>query len=104
LQIVERLAKPGVRCRDLFTAVNDHFLRTLNGPLTHHLGHGVGLQPHEFPHLNPRWDDTLLEGEIFTAEPGHYTPALNGGIRLENQYLVTATGVSNLLDAPLGLT
>jgi len=30
----------------------------------------VGLNPHEYPHLNPEWDDTLMEGEVFTAEPG----------------------------------
>ena len=73
------------------------------GKFPHHLGHGVGLQPHEYPHLNPKWDDVLLEGETFTAEPGLYGPQLNGGIRLENLYHVTATGVENLIAAPLEL-
>jgi Xaa-Pro aminopeptidase len=66
--------------------------------MTHHLGHGVGLNPHEFPHLNPEWNDTLMEGEIFTAEPGLYGEELGGGIRIENQYLVTAKGVVRLTD------
>lgn len=126
LATVERLARPGVRCRDLFAAVDDLYRTRTPSPgrpatdptrphddpprptpaftFPHHLGHGVGLQPHEFPHLNPHWDDVLLEGEIFTAEPGYYAPDLRAGIRIENQYLVTATGVQNLTPFPLGLT
>jgi Xaa-Pro aminopeptidase len=45
----------------------------------------------------------LLEGEIFTAEPGLYSQELRGGIRLENLYLVTKDGVKNLLNFPLDL-
>jgi Xaa-Pro dipeptidase len=101
--IVERMAKPGARCRDIYAAVNEHLMQAVGKPLPHHLGHGVGLQPHEFPHLNPKWDDVLVEGEIFTAEPGLYGPHLNGGIRIENQYLVTSDGVRNLIDFPMEL-
>jgi Xaa-Pro aminopeptidase len=101
--IIEKLARPGVKCRDLFQAVNDYYRQTSGRDLPHHLGHGVGLQPHEFPHLNPRWDDTLLEGEVFTAEPGLYADELAGGIRIENNYLVTSTGVESLLDYPMEL-
>ena len=101
LRIVEGMAKPGARCRDIYQAVVDHLSNTPVAKFPHHLGHGVGLQPHEYPHLNPKWDDVLMEGEIFTAEPGLYSPALNGGIRLENIYRVTATGVENLISTPL---
>jgi Xaa-Pro aminopeptidase len=101
LKVVEDLARPGVRCRAVFEAV-DEFLRDAWGQgMQHHLGHGVGLQPHEYPHLNPRWDDVLMEGEVFTAEPGVYGPELAAGIRMENQYLVTAEGVKNLVEYPL---
>lgn len=103
LEIVEQMARPGVRCRDIFSAVDQHLLEARGTGMTHHLGHGVGLAPHEFPHLNPEWDDTLLEGEVFTAEPGEYAEALQGGIRIENQYLVTARGVQNLLATPTNL-
>lgn len=101
--IVEQMAKPGVKCREIFAAVNQYYRSKLGKEFTHHLGHGVGLQPHEFPHLNPKWDDTLQEGEIFTAEPGLYGPDLAGGLRIENQYLVTATGVENLTPFPTEL-
>lgn len=103
LKIVEQMAKPGVRGQDLFKAVDEHFKATMKTGLSHHLGHGVGLQPHEYPHLNPMWGDVLMEGEIFTAEPGQYGLELGGGIRLENQYRVTQDGVENLIDFPLKL-
>jgi Xaa-Pro dipeptidase len=103
LSIVEKNARPGARGAELFAMVDEHFKQTSETGLTHHLGHGVGLQPHEYPHLNPKWDDVLIEGEVFTAEPGQYWAALNGGIRLENQYLVTKDGVVNLVNAPLEL-
>lgn len=103
LALVERLARPGARCQDIYEAVTEHIHAELGVHMTHHLGHGIGLQPHEYPHLNPRWDDTLIEGEIFTAEPGIYGPELRGGIRLENDYLVTSGGVENLVKVPLGL-
>jgi Xaa-Pro aminopeptidase len=102
-EIVEGMARPGARCRDIYQAVDKHLSLTRAGGMPHHLGHGVGLQPHEFPHLNPHWDDVLMEGEVFTAEPGIYGPELAGGIRIENQYLVTGSGVENLTEFPLGM-
>jgi Xaa-Pro aminopeptidase len=103
-EIVEQMARPGARCRDIFEAVDRRLHLVRGGGMPHHLGHGVGLAPHEFPHLNPKWDDTLIEGEIFTAEPGQYAHDLRGGIRLENQYLVTNSGVQNLTPFPMELT
>lgn len=101
--ILQRLARPGVRCREIYDAV-DHYYREQTGkPFPHHLGHGVGLQPHEYPHLNPKWDDVLIEGDVFTCEPGLYGAELGGGMRIENQYLVTASGVENLTPFPMGL-
>jgi Xaa-Pro dipeptidase len=102
--IVESLAKPGARTLDLYNAVDEHFRARFNRLQHHHLGHGVGLVPHELPFLKPEHDYTLAEGEIFTAEPGIYAPELRGGLRLENQYLVTKTGVRNLTPFPLELT
>ena len=69
----------------------------------HHLGHGIGLFPHEAPHLNSHWDDVFEVGDVFTCEPGLYSNELRGGIRLENDYLVTETGVELLSDFPLEL-
>jgi Xaa-Pro aminopeptidase len=67
------------------------------------LGHGVGLAPHEGPHLNPYWDDTLAEGDFLAVEPGLYHDDLRVGLRLEQNFLVTASGVELLTDWPLDL-
>jgi Xaa-Pro dipeptidase len=101
--IVQRTAKPGVKCRQIVKAVEEYLMSVRGSVVPHHLGHGIGLQPHEFPHLNMKWDDTLLEGEVFTAEPGLYDKSINGGIRIENDYLVTKDGVENLTPFPTEL-
>ena len=103
--VVEQTVKPGKSCRELF----EHAHQWLNQPqmkpweFEHHLGHGIGLFPHEAPHLNPFWDDTFQPGEVFAVEPGLYGEGLRAGIRLENNYLVTENGVELLTSFPLEL-
>ena len=63
----------------------------------------MGLAPHEGPHLNPRWDDDLAEGDFIAVEPGVYSENLRAGVRLEQNYLITADGAKLLTDWPLGL-
>jgi Xaa-Pro dipeptidase len=104
LGLVERLARPGVRCRELYAAAQQWLADTPVGSWSSHLGHGIGLFPHEAPHLNPSWDDVLEEGEVIAVEPALYDPVLRSGLRLENDYLVTATGLELLSPFPLGLS
>jgi Xaa-Pro aminopeptidase len=101
--IIKQKVKPGVSCKAVFEEVDAHLRRAPLGQFGHHLGHGIGLFPHEAPHLNPFWDDVFEVGDIFTAEPGLYAPELRGGIRLENDYRVTEQGVELLSDFPLEL-
>jgi Xaa-Pro dipeptidase len=101
--LIEQTVKPGVKCRDVFQQVKARLDEFMPGSFDHHLGHGIGLFPHEAPHLNSQWDDQFEEGDVFTSEPGLYSPELRAGIRLENDYLVTAIGVECLSDFPLGL-
>jgi Xaa-Pro aminopeptidase len=59
--------------------------------LRHHVGHSIGLEPHEAPFLD-RGDEAVLEaGMIFTVEPGVYFAEL-GGFRHSDTVLVTETG------------
>jgi Xaa-Pro aminopeptidase len=59
--------------------------------LRHHVGHSIGLEPHEAPFLD-RGDDAVLEpGMVFTIEPGVYFPEL-GGFRHSDTVLVTEDG------------
>ncbi|MFQ5735208.1 MAG: M24 family metallopeptidase, partial [Planctomycetaceae bacterium] len=103
LEMVEQSVRPGVRCRDVFERAQSMLDGYRRGAFSHHLGHGFGLFPHEAPHLNPNWDDVFEEGDVFTAEPGLYGPELKAGIRLEQNYRVTADGVERLTSFPLEL-
>lgn len=64
---------------------------------SHSLGHGTGLAIHEAPRLSPIRDDRLASGMIVTVEPGIYLPGW-GGIRMENQVVVTEHGARVLND------
>ena len=101
--MVEETVKPGVSCRVLFETAKAMLDDYCPGAFFHHLGHGFGLFPHEAPHLNPNWEDTFEEGDCFTAEPGLYTKELKAGIRLEQNYRVTSTGVERLTNFSLEL-
>ncbi len=63
----------------------------------------MGLAPQEGPHLNPRWEDALAEGDFIAVEPGLYHADLRSGVRLEQNYLVTAAGAQLMTDWPLSL-
>ncbi len=69
----------------------------------HGLGHGMGLNGHEDPRLNPMYASmTLHPGNVVTIEPGIYLPGI-GGVRIEDDFLVTETGAQNLCSMPKDL-
>lgn len=100
---IEATAGPGKSCQALFHEVQAMLDKAPVGVFNHHLGHGIGLFPHEAPHLNPKWDDTFEVGDVFTCEPGLYAPELRAGMRLENNYVVTDAGVELLTTFPIEL-
>lgn len=55
----------------------------LDGAFTHSLGHGIGLEIHEHPMLSPKSEEVLLDGMVFSDEPGLYF-AGKYGIRIED--------------------
>ena len=57
----------------------------------HGLGHGVGLDIHERPWLNPELESILAPGNVVTVEPGIYLPGA-GGVRIEDLVIVRAGG------------
>ena len=67
----------------------------------HGLGHGVGLEVHERPHLG-RLGDDLMPGDVITLEPGCYRRGF-GGCRLEDLVLITEDGYETLTDFPYDL-
>ncbi|MFN9971853.1 MAG: M24 family metallopeptidase, partial [Phycisphaerae bacterium] len=69
----------------------------------HSLGHGIGLQIHEEPRLSHMLAGVKLQaGQVVTIEPGIYLPGV-GGVRLENDYVITDTGSECLATLPMTL-
>ena len=64
----------------------------------HSLGHGLGLEVHEDPHVGPRADDILEVGMPFTIEPGIYIPGW-GGVRIEDVVVLEPDGARVLSHA-----
>ena len=62
---------------------------------THSLGHGVGLQIHEWPSISWRMDHPLSAGMVLTIEPGIYLPG-KVGVRIEDMIQLTQDGCENL--------
>lgn len=105
VRLAESLVKPGVSARSVYSRVKE-FLDS--HPLSeksfwHHAGHGIGHRGHEAPRIIPGTDDVFEEGDVFTLEPGIYTKALQGGIRLEDNYVLRARGPEDLFDFPWSL-
>ena len=100
---VEALVKPGIPAVSLYRAADEYFKAAGYAGMVHHLGHGIGLQPHEAPQFNPEYNATLNVGDVFTFEPGLYAPELNAGIRLEQDYLLSEKGLERLTHFPLEL-
>ena len=99
----ESILKAGIAAADVYREVSGVLEQAGYGPLGHHAGHGIGLAHPEPPILVPESVDTLLVGDIVTLEPGAYIEGV-GGVRLEHNLLVTATGCERLNRHALALT
>jgi Xaa-Pro dipeptidase len=68
------------------------------GRFTHGLGHGLGITVHDPGGMSPTQDIVLEENMVLTVEPGIYIPRI-GGVRIEDDILVTKNGCRLLTDA-----
>lgn len=91
---------PGALAREVEDAHRVPFLREgLNDYALKGLGHGIGLEIHECPRIVIGNPTTLAPGMVFTIEPGLYFPD-DCGVRIEDDVLVTESGVENLSHTP----
>jgi Xaa-Pro aminopeptidase len=115
LEAVKAAARPGVTGKELYDIACDIFeaaghltQRTkpegepLREGFYHSLGHGVGLEVHEYPSLGRSGAEALVPGDVVAVEPGTYRKDY-GGVRLEDLLLITPDGCEVLADFPYDL-
>ena len=106
-----KAARPGVPCEAVDAAARKVIVDAGYGPdykfFTHRVGHGMGMDGHEWPYLVKGNTLPLAPGMTFSDEPGIYIPG-EFGIRLEDDMVITENGAelmtpqSPSLDNPFG--
>jgi Xaa-Pro dipeptidase len=90
-----KAARPGVECQAVDAAARKVIVDAGFGPaykyFTHRVGHGIGMDGHEWPYLVKGNTKKLEPGMTFSDEPGIYIPG-EFGIRLEDDMFITADG------------
>ncbi|OIJ12411.1 peptidase M24 family protein [Anaerobacillus alkalilacustris] len=94
------LCKVGSKIGDIDTIARDYIEKAGYGEyFPHRIGHGLGIEVHEFPSMNKNNQDLLKEGFVFTVEPGIYEPSI-GGVRIEDDIVITKDGFRSLTSFP----
>jgi Xaa-Pro dipeptidase len=99
-------ARPGKKAGEIDTVARDYITAQGYGPgykfFTHRLGHGIGLEGHEWPYLVKGSDVVLRPGMSFSDEPGIYQYG-KFGVRLEDIMVITENSAELLTAAARSL-
>jgi len=79
--------KEGIKSSVVDKSARDYILKQNYPNIIHSVGHGIGLEVHENPHISPNSKELLKNGMIFSIEPGIYIPKF-GGVRIEDLVLL----------------
>ena len=92
--------KPGIPAGDVDRAARKEIVTAGYGEFfTHRTGHGLGMEAHEAPYMFAENTQILEPGMVYTVEPGVYLPG-QGGVRIEDDVVVTTDGSRSLSDLP----
>jgi len=88
--------RPGASLAELDRLVRDGIAQLgYAGQPSHPIAHGVGARAHEPPYAHQAGDGQLEQGMVLAVEPGVYWPG-GGGLRVEDNFLITASGAERL--------
>lgn len=93
-------ARAGITGRELDAAARDVIEQAGYGnAFGHSLGHGVGMEIHEYPIAGQSWNKPLEAGQVVTIEPGIYLPG-KFGVRIEDFVTITENGCDTITGIP----
>ena len=96
-------ARPGASLAELDRSVREGLAAMgYPGQPTHPICHGVGARAHEPPYAHQAGGGTIEPGMVLAIEPGVYWPE-GGGLRVEDNFLITAGGPERLCSFPDGI-